>query len=317
MSDPVILYGTQSNGNTLPVQVDQYGRLVAEGLPGSEGPPGPPGADGSNGQPGGSFPLPPDPYEGALLGWLNNELAWIGTPPIPVPEGVFGPITGWDSSGKVITVDGNIPSQVASGVYVWQCDAQGNYITDGWNTSDTWSNFLTPDSNWLNGGVSAIKAFDGDYDSYADSSGGGWTFDCSSHEWGSGSHDIELVSGGATQMLVNGQSMTAQGSSGAITYTATVSGNIETIQALGNGCSLYYIKIDGEKLVDHTESLNLRVSQALGNELTGLPNHAVDFTLGAYLRVPQQRIAPWVYRGDDGLLRKVITSMTIDNLRSS
>ena len=67
MTEPVILFGTQSNGETLPVQVDATGRLVAEGLPGPEGPPGPPGV----GQ------LPPDPEEGQVLGWLNGELAWL------------------------------------------------------------------------------------------------------------------------------------------------------------------------------------------------------------------------------------------------
>lgn len=67
MTEPIILFGTQSNGETLPVQVDATGRLVAEGLPGPEGPPGPPGV----GQ------LPPDPEEGQVLGWLNGELAWL------------------------------------------------------------------------------------------------------------------------------------------------------------------------------------------------------------------------------------------------
>jgi hypothetical protein len=46
MTDPVILLGTQSNGETLPVQVDDFGRLVAEGLQGSEGPEGPKGDKG-------------------------------------------------------------------------------------------------------------------------------------------------------------------------------------------------------------------------------------------------------------------------------
>ena len=53
-----ILFGTQSNGETLPVLVDQFGNLLAKGIEGEPGPPGPPGI----GQ------LPPDPVEGALLG---------------------------------------------------------------------------------------------------------------------------------------------------------------------------------------------------------------------------------------------------------
>ena len=43
MSDPVILLGTQSNGETLPVQVNGFGQLVAEGLDGAKGDPGPKG----------------------------------------------------------------------------------------------------------------------------------------------------------------------------------------------------------------------------------------------------------------------------------
>ena len=70
MTDPVILYGTQSNGETLPVQVDATGRLVAEGLQGPEGPQGPPGTPGTG-------ELPPNPQEGQILGWENGALAWI------------------------------------------------------------------------------------------------------------------------------------------------------------------------------------------------------------------------------------------------
>ena len=45
-----ILYGTQSNGETLPVQVNSFGQLVAQGLPGEKGDkgdPGPPGPIGN------------------------------------------------------------------------------------------------------------------------------------------------------------------------------------------------------------------------------------------------------------------------------
>jgi hypothetical protein len=75
-----ILFGTQSNGETLPVQVNEFGQLVAKGIDGPAGPPGPPGI----GQ------LPADPYEGALLGWENGELAWVGSS-IVLPAGTYGP----------------------------------------------------------------------------------------------------------------------------------------------------------------------------------------------------------------------------------
>lgn len=76
MTNPVILLGTQSNGETLPVQVDATGRLVAEGLQGVEGPEGPKGEQGEQGIPG-EIDLPPDPQDGQVLGWKDGELAWL------------------------------------------------------------------------------------------------------------------------------------------------------------------------------------------------------------------------------------------------
>ena len=78
MTEPVILYGTQSNGETLPVQVDQFGRLVAEGLPGPEGPQGPQGPQGEPGPPGdgGGVEWPPGANDGDVLTWVNGAPAW-------------------------------------------------------------------------------------------------------------------------------------------------------------------------------------------------------------------------------------------------
>lgn len=81
MTDPVILLGTQSNGETLPVQVDGFGRLVAEGLQGSEGPRGPEGPQGPPG-PGGDN-LPMDGTEGQVLTWVDGAPTWVGDPPGP------------------------------------------------------------------------------------------------------------------------------------------------------------------------------------------------------------------------------------------
>ena len=47
-----ILYGTQSNGETLPVLVDQFGNLLAKGIKGDPGQPGDPGTPGEQGPPG-------------------------------------------------------------------------------------------------------------------------------------------------------------------------------------------------------------------------------------------------------------------------
>jgi hypothetical protein len=61
-----ILFGTTAEGETLPVEVNEFGQLVAEGLP------GPPGADGAPG----IGELPPDPVEGDTLIWQDGQLVW-------------------------------------------------------------------------------------------------------------------------------------------------------------------------------------------------------------------------------------------------
>ena len=103
MTDPVILLGTQSNGETLPVQVNSFGQLVAEGLQGSEGPEGPEGPEGQEGPPGepGQPGQPgadgkdgegvPLPYgeEGSYLGIVDGVPTW-NKPDFPVvKEGPF------------------------------------------------------------------------------------------------------------------------------------------------------------------------------------------------------------------------------------
>jgi hypothetical protein len=105
MTEPVILLGTQSNGETLPVQVDAFGRLVAEGLPGSEGPVGPEGPTGPEGPEGPDGPPGPEGPEG--------------------PEGPQGPASEPDwppnpQQDQVVTYkDGNVVwADVTGGSYV-------------------------------------------------------------------------------------------------------------------------------------------------------------------------------------------------------
>jgi len=103
-----ILYGTQSNGETLPVLVDQFGNLLAKGIdgdpgqpgqpgtpgePGGEGPPGPPGT------PGEGVPLPYGP-DGAYLQIVDGVPAWTDGPgpgPGPEPEPNIVCKTLWDT----------------------------------------------------------------------------------------------------------------------------------------------------------------------------------------------------------------------------
>lgn len=76
-----ILYGTTSGGDVLPVQVDQAGRLVAEGLDGAPGPEGPQGPQG----PEGPNVLLPYGEENAYLVIQNGVPTWTKTPVPPDP----------------------------------------------------------------------------------------------------------------------------------------------------------------------------------------------------------------------------------------
>lgn len=181
MTNPVILLGTQSNGETLPVQVDATGRLVAEGLQGAEGPQGPQGPEGPEGPAGSDgISLPPDPFEGALLGWENGQLSWLGTPPVPLPQGVFGPIISWDPMG-ILKVAGGIPSGVVNSVYLHELDTnfQPVPINPDWNVSRTWSSppvWATPNVPDY-GGNRVDYIFDGNTASQGlPESGGRWDF---------------------------------------------------------------------------------------------------------------------------------------------
>ena len=110
-----ILYGTTGDGTTLPVLVDQFGNLLAKGIDGSEGPPGPPGI----GQ------LPPDPYEGALLGWQDGELAWIGGS-VPLPAGTYGPFT-YVTSEEILSFPQDA-SALVNGQQLYMSNDQGESV---------------------------------------------------------------------------------------------------------------------------------------------------------------------------------------------
>jgi hypothetical protein len=114
-----ILYGTQSNGETLPVLVDQFGNLLAKGIEGQPGEPGPPG-------PPGVGELPLDPYEGALLGWQDGQLAWVGGS-IVLPAGTYGPYTYIMNEGRLeIPQDG---SDLIYGQQLFMSDHLGNQVS--------------------------------------------------------------------------------------------------------------------------------------------------------------------------------------------
>ena len=317
MTNPVILLGTQSNGETLPVQVDATGRLVAEGLPGSEGPPGPPGTPGAD---GGSFPLPPDPYEGALLGWLNGGLAWIGTPPVPIPDDVFGPITAWDSTNGVLTVEGEIPDGIDTGVYIWQVDQVGNRYSFGWNVSKQWTAGATGTPYRPEDSIE--QAFNGstvytDGHAFAGSSQTLTVFPDLPVDTAVELTVLNVTDGASYGMRLNG-SLWMPATEGyqdkVVASSSQLGGHLHKIELINNSLSGPYltaVRVDNQLLVDKDLSINMRVAQVVGNQIIGSIN--IDdpgFLVGQYLRTFDQRVAPWVLYGNDP------TSL-IDHLRQN
>ena len=306
MTNPVILLGTQSNGETLPVQVDATGRLVAEGLQGAPGPEGPPGVGA----------LPPDPFEGAFLGWINGELAWINSS-VPIAPGVFGPITAWDPVNNILTVEGGIPESVGPGVYLYQCEPDGTFFTQGFDTSAIWSdNTAASYTNGaqLNPGRSVEGFFNGSLvpapeNSWGIQTGGGegtGTLTFTSPFQGTRNVTLYTWSGSAAgavwvnKGLSDEQSLPIETGQKSPTFTVNTLSNVAlTFPGGGGGTNLLGLQIGTELIVDTNESLNFRVSTLLDQSILGVPSQAVNFTVGKYLAVPAQRVAPWVLYGND------------------
>jgi hypothetical protein len=274
-----ILYGTQSNGETLPVLVDQFGNLSAKGLRGEAGPPGAPGI----GQ------LPPDPYEGAILGWQDGELAWIGGSTI-LPEGTYGPFTYVKESGSL-----DIPqnaSALVNGQQLYMSDELGvtvvaqeltdqiaNVSSDGlvltfptsknfdkfavgdiaqvnWNQSQDWS--AGADSSWYDpysNGTTYLpsRLFDGDEQV------GGF---CGGSTNGTITMNVQITSSfrvkgfgsvGSWKVTIDGVErdveFTSSGGQGLWTVVPST-GQLTRIRNVGNAGGVSALEIDGSTLVN-------------------------------------------------------------------
>ena len=317
MTDPVVLLGTQSNGETLPVQVNEFGQLVAEGLPGAEGPPGP------EGPPGGDFPLPEDPYEGALLGWMNGGLAWVGTPPVPIPDDVFGPILELERDW--IVVEGDVPAEIGNGVYVWQVLPDGTKYSLGYNVSERWTGLLTgnyeissPIDGFDGSTATVATCWDGVFNQAPPAGFYEMTLDFSDVPLDG---PVDVYAAMAPQSPYFGRFVVDTGTgygndipANQNGWTTVASGSQKVyglkVRATQNGCSFNAIRSKSVMLLDPSLSANFRVQSVAGNTLVGTYNDITMFEAGKYLRTYEQRVAPWVLYGNDP------TSL-IDHLRSS
>ena len=168
MTNPVVLLGTQSNGETLPVQVDATGRLVAEGLEGPQGEKGDAftyedftpeqleSLKGEQGDPGPNVLLPYGP-EGSFLKIENGVPVWTSgeAPPEPEPPAHPCMVLDWSQGGSP-------PGQPAS--FGLRDDAGALVVPpDGWDaharTQDFW-NTPVPELRGVSAESSGARSFE-------------------------------------------------------------------------------------------------------------------------------------------------------------
>ena len=160
-----ILYGTTSEGESLPVQVNETGQLVAQGLrgepgepggKGDKGDPGEPGPPGSPGEDGADGVGVPQPYgeEGSYLWIKDGEPAWTtGEDPAPEPEPTDDQVI-FTASGESFT-----PSYAIS-----QFNSKMDWITDfnaHMKSLPSWEDSLSSKKmgvGWNDGNMAYTKA---------------------------------------------------------------------------------------------------------------------------------------------------------------
>jgi len=147
-----ILYGTQSNGETLPVLVDQFGNLLAKGIEGPAGSIGPEGPEGPEGPPGTGVPEPIG-EEGQYLQVVDGEPAWADGPPDPNAPSVrlTNPelLTVQDATGQTITP--NDPLAYCKSLPTWM--SQSEQSLEGFHApvTDQINDCPTLQLSWVNG----------------------------------------------------------------------------------------------------------------------------------------------------------------------
>ena len=301
----VVWQGITEGGTAVPVQITEEGKVVAIGEQGPKGDTGEQGPKGDKGDtgPAGTAEWPDDPFEGAFLVWLNGEPTWYAEGPVPTPPGTSSVIESVQENGLLTFSDVLNTDIFFQGVDVFAGNRDGTvWAGDSFtNTQTVWSALL---SGKFAPSTPATNAFDGSQTTYADDDGSfaGWVLDLSSISLGTGQHSIEVKSGGASYIRVNGsEKLTASGTSGALTYTGTITGEIDNIESGLDRASLYYVKIDNKLLLDQGLPRG-QISTVVADSAL-LTRTKGEWKPGMYMVAKEGQQAAWLYQQRQAALK--------------
>jgi hypothetical protein len=198
----------------------------------------------------------------------------------------------------VITVEGDIPSQIANGVYVYQCNQDGTIYADGWNNSQNWTSLTTATN--LYSGYEVKWLFDPFVpDALLGTSGSSLILN-----WAGTINGEVEVTFNTAGFPGDAKFKDNNGSEQNISLPANTNGIVKNLGNInltelkaphpsgGNAVVVASIKLNGLILVDSGEypsapNLNFLVQSVSGQTLTGTANATNNFIIGKYLRVPE------------------------------
>ena len=307
----VVWQGITEGGTAVPVQITEEGKVVAIG---EQGPKGDTGQQGPKGDPGGAE-WPPNPIEGAFLVWLNGEPTWYTEQPVPIPEGLIGPIIGIPGQ-DTYTVEAPISTDIFySGRQVVRANSEGDPILKTWNQSEKWSDLVQGTEHISSSGGPVTALFDGaigsSYENGVTARTGfsltinfGSTFNSASEVklYAYARQDDPDVS----TLEINGVSKPigipgATGDKANVSPTFTLPGGLQTLvwryPSSANHVYLKAIEIDGVMLVDLGIPLEPvakgNVSSVFGNSVL-LSRVEGDIGIGDYLLAQPAEMASWL-----------------------
>lgn len=269
MAEVILTATNPEDSSVVPVACNEKGELLLDqSVSGIPGPPGPEGPQGPPGSGGGGITLPPNPENGDVLGWYNDELAWLqveGVSPGPRPTDLFGPILEVDSS--TFTIQGYAPRDFPPGSILRVSDIDGGTPL-GINNDEYWRDHV--EGMYSQAHINSV--FDGSKSNscYIEIGGNQLTFDDTfptaqngiSIYWYYTDRSRIKVETSAGEYQLN-----TTGYSGHGEFEIPLVGKLQKIYGVANteNSGLGYIKIDDKMLVDSDYEFKIRIQTQVDN----------------------------------------------------